>query len=89
MTVSRRQNALYEQRGFDPQKWEALVQEANALRKEIKVVAEEYDVEWDEKQDEVSVEVHDAMREARDKKRTKDDGDDEDEDRKKKKTKND
>lgn len=48
VTVSRRQNALYEARGFDPQKWEQLVQEANALRREIKVAAVEYDVDWDE-----------------------------------------
>ncbi|KAB5585113.1 hypothetical protein GE09DRAFT_1069379 [Coniochaeta sp. 2T2.1] len=48
ITVSRRQNALYESRGFDIRKWEGLVEEANALRKEIKAVAVEYDVEWDE-----------------------------------------
>ncbi|KAL2270636.1 hypothetical protein VTJ83DRAFT_7 [Remersonia thermophila] len=48
VTVSRRQNALYEARGFDQHKWEQLVQEANALRREIKAVAIEYDVDWDE-----------------------------------------
>jgi hypothetical protein len=48
ITVSRRQNALYESRGFDIRKWESLVEEANALRREIKAVAVEYDVEWDE-----------------------------------------
>lgn len=48
ITVSRRQNALYESRGFDIRKWQGLVEEANALRKEIKAVAVEYDVEWDE-----------------------------------------
>jgi hypothetical protein len=48
ITVSRRQNALYESRGFDIRKWEGLVEEANSLRKEIKAVAVEYDVEWDE-----------------------------------------
>lgn len=31
-----------------------MIEEANALRKEIKGVAEEYDVEWDEKKDEGS-----------------------------------
>ncbi|KAI0025175.1 hypothetical protein F4780DRAFT_768435 [Xylariomycetidae sp. FL0641] len=51
ITVSRRQHALYQTRGFDPQKWENLVHDANALRKEIRAVAEEYDVEWDEMQD--------------------------------------
>lgn len=48
VTVSRRQNALYESRGFDIHQWENTVQEANALRREIKAVAVEYDVEWDE-----------------------------------------
>lgn len=44
LTVSKRQNTLYEQKGFDVQKWENLIEEANALRKEIKSVADEYDV---------------------------------------------
>lgn len=48
VTVSRRQTALYEARGFDIHHWENLVQEANAMRKEIKAVAVEYDVDWDE-----------------------------------------
>ncbi|AEO68562.1 9307cb60-0db0-4cf4-b60b-0ed4b2e6b19a [Thermothielavioides terrestris] len=51
VTVSRRQHALYEARGFDPHKWEQLVQEANALRREIWAVAAEYDVDWDEARD--------------------------------------
>ena len=51
ITVSRRQNVLYQARGFDAQQWEALVQDANALRREIRTVAEEYDVEWDEARD--------------------------------------
>ncbi len=77
LTVSRRQNALYQARGFDPRKWEALIEEANLLRKEIKNLADEYDVEWDEKADEVSEEVHDALKEERDKNRkSKDDEDD-------------
>ncbi|KAI1411205.1 hypothetical protein F5Y13DRAFT_165941 [Hypoxylon sp. FL1857] len=50
-TVSRRQNILYQERGFDLQKWESLVHEANALRREIRTVAEEYDVDWDEAKD--------------------------------------
>ena len=80
LTVSRRQNALYQARGFDIRKWETLIEEANALRKEIKIVADEYDVEWDEKADEGSEEVHDALKEERDKERTgsKDENDDDD-----------
>jgi hypothetical protein len=49
--VSKRQAALYQERGFDQGRWEQLVHDANDLRKEIKVIASEYDVEWDEKKD--------------------------------------
>ena len=51
VTVSRRQQALYEARGLDMGRWEQLVQEANALRREIRVIAVEYDVDWDEARD--------------------------------------
>jgi len=51
ITVSRRQHALYQERGFNMEKWEMLVAEANALRKEIRKVADEYDVDWDEMRD--------------------------------------
>lgn len=66
VTVSRRQSALYEARGFDHHKWEQLVQEANALRREIKVVAIEYDVDWDEAT-EVGDEVKEVLTEERNK----------------------
>jgi len=59
-------------------KWEQLIEEANALRKEIKVVANEYDVEWDERMDEGSEEVHDALKEERRKGKKKEDDDDDD-----------
>ncbi|KUJ15166.1 uncharacterized protein LY89DRAFT_618982 [Mollisia scopiformis] len=81
LTVSRRQNHLYQVRGFDVQKWESLIEEANALRKEIKQVANEYDVEWDERQDEGSEAVHDALKAER-RKGKKDEDDDGDEDEK-------
>ena len=86
LTVSRRQNALYTAHNFDLVKWENLIEEANALRKEIKLVANEYDVEWDETADEVSKEVHKALKKERQKgkkggRKQKDDEDeDEDED---------
>ncbi|KAI4870580.1 hypothetical protein F4820DRAFT_402660 [Hypoxylon rubiginosum] len=51
ITVSRRQNILYQTRGFDIRKWEGLVDDANALRREVRTVAEEYDVDWDETKD--------------------------------------
>lgn len=83
LTVTRRQNALYAARGFDTRRWENLIEEANALRKEIKIVANEYDVEWDEKLDEGSDEVHNALKEERRKeskgeKEEKEDDDDSD-----------
>ncbi|KAK0724625.1 hypothetical protein B0H67DRAFT_568399 [Lasiosphaeris hirsuta] len=51
VTVSRRQNALYEARGFDIGRWEQLVKDANALRSEIGIIAVEYDVDWDAAKD--------------------------------------
>jgi hypothetical protein len=69
VTVSRRQNALYEARGFDLHKWEQLVQEANALSREIKVIAIEYDVDWDEAKD-----VGEEVKEVLDKERHKQGG---------------
>ncbi|KAN0090469.1 Protein of unknown function, DUF607 domain containing protein [Hyaloscypha variabilis] len=78
LTVSRRQQHLYQVKGFDVQKWEQMIDEANALRKEIKQVAQEYDVEWDERKDEGSEEVHDALKEERDKNKKDDDDEDDD-----------
>ncbi|KAI9692398.1 MAG: hypothetical protein M1822_006629 [Bathelium mastoideum] len=51
-TISRRQEKLYESKGFDLNRWTNLVEEGNALRREIKQVAGEYDVDWDESMDE-------------------------------------
>lgn len=82
-TVSRRQSQLYEQKGFNLSQWEGLVEEANRLRREIKMVADEYDVEWDEIRDEHDEKVAQALREERKKERKngkkKDKEDDEDE----------
>ncbi|KAI9673188.1 MAG: hypothetical protein M1817_003051 [Caeruleum heppii] len=72
ITISRRQNKLYQARGFDLSAWESLVEEANSLRKEIKAVAREYDVDWDEKVDEQDDRVTEALEEHRDKKQKKD-----------------
>ncbi|OBT74482.1 hypothetical protein VF21_06931 [Pseudogymnoascus sp. 05NY08] len=80
-TVSHQQNRLYTARGFDIGTWESLVEEANSLRKEVKKVAEEYDVEWNEMQDEASEIVHEALRkERRKKERARDDDEDEEDD---------
>lgn len=80
ITVSRRQNALYQEKGFDLAKWERLVGEANALRNEIKMVASEYDVEWDEMADLRNEEVKEALDSE---KSGKDDSDDRDKSTKK------
>ncbi|PHH82714.1 hypothetical protein CDD82_5069 [Ophiocordyceps australis] len=69
LTVSRQQNALYQERGFNPQRWEQLVHEANQLRHEIRIAASEYDVDWDEMKDLSSQDVKEAL--AKDRKRNK------------------
>lgn len=82
ITISRRQNKLYEARGFNLERWQSLIEEGNALRKEVKAVAAEYDVEWDEKADEHSEEVSKALKKERKgskKKTSEEKADDEDE----------
>lgn len=83
LTISRRQTKLYQAKGFDIHKWETLVEEANGYRKEIKQIAGEYDVEWDETADEKDEKVTEAMRKVRNDKKSerkdkdeKEDGDD-------------
>ncbi|KAI7301882.1 hypothetical protein KC315_g16389 [Hortaea werneckii] len=68
LTVSRRQQQLYEKRGFNLSAWEGLVEEGNRLRREIKMVADEYDVEWDESKDEGNEKVAEELRKHRKKK---------------------
>jgi hypothetical protein len=76
-TISRRQQKLYQQHNFDVRKWEVLIEEGNALRKEIKAVANEYDVEWDELKEEKDQKVVEALRKERRKKDGKEKDDDE------------
>jgi hypothetical protein len=64
-TINRRQQRLYQMRGVDLQLWESLVDEANALRREIKTVAAEYDVDWDERADEQDEQVTEALKKER------------------------
>lgn len=68
-TISRRQSALYEQKGFDVNRWSELVEEGNKLRREIKMIAEEYDVTWNEKEDAKSDKVIEALEKERKKKK--------------------
>jgi hypothetical protein len=78
-TISRRQGQLYQQKGLDLELWEGLVEEGNRLRREIKLVAEEYDVEWNEGQDTGDERVREALRLER-KKHGRKDKDDKEED---------
>lgn len=70
-TISRRQRKLYQAKGFDLAKWEALAEEGNRLRREIKTIAEEYDEDWDEKADEQDEKVTKALKEYREEKKAK------------------
>jgi calcium uniporter protein, mitochondrial len=68
-TISRRQSMFYEQKGFNVHKWDDLIEEGNKLRREIKMIAEEYDVEWNEKEDAKSDKVIEALEKERKKKK--------------------
>lgn len=79
LTVSRRQQKLYDSKGFKLEKYSYLVEEGNKLRLEIMAIASEYDVDWDEKSDAKDDEVVEALKEHREKKKKKkDDGEDDD-----------
>ena len=75
LTISRRQTKLYQTKGFDIQRWESLIEEGNALRREIKAIAQEYDVDWDETVDEKDKKVTEALKQVRDQKKSKQGGD--------------
>jgi len=81
-TVSARQKKLYQQHNVDLQLWENLVDEGKALRREIKSIAAEYDVEWNERADEQDGRVTEALKPKREEKdletdqKDKDGGDD-------------
>ncbi|OAK96322.1 hypothetical protein IQ06DRAFT_229984 [Phaeosphaeriaceae sp. SRC1lsM3a] len=81
-TISRRQQKLYQAKNFDLRKWEVLIDDGNTLRKEIKAVANEYDVEWDELNEEKDEKVTEALKDERKRKKQTDkdtDGKDDDE----------
>ena len=88
ITISRQQTKLYAAKGFDLRKWESLIEEGNALRREVKAIAAEYDVDWDETRDELNENVTEALKQDRDEKKANgggkskkdkdDDGDDKD-----------
>lgn len=64
-TISKRQQKLYQMKGFDLRLWESLVNEANVLRKEIKSVAAQYEADWDERTDEQDETVTKALKQER------------------------
>ncbi|KAF7586402.1 hypothetical protein BBP40_008939 [Aspergillus hancockii] len=64
-TINARQKKLYEKKGVDLQEWESLIDEGNLLRREIKTIAAEYNVVWDEKKDEQDESVTEALRKER------------------------
>ncbi|KAF5856077.1 hypothetical protein ETB97_007955 [Aspergillus alliaceus] len=64
-TINARQKKLYQTKGVDLQEWESLIDEGNLLRKEIKTIAAEYNVVWDEKKDERDERVTEALRKER------------------------
>ncbi|KKK15116.1 hypothetical protein ARAM_006306 [Aspergillus rambellii] len=70
-TINARQKKLYQQKGLDLQLWESLIDEGNALRREIKTIAADYETEWNEKLDERDERVTEALRQER--KQKKDD----------------
>jgi hypothetical protein len=78
LTVSKRQIKLYAQKGFDLDHWQELLDEGKSLRKEIRGVADQYDVDWDESKDRVGERVKKALDGK--KKDKKDDEDSEDRD---------
>lgn len=80
LTISRRQTKLYQNKGFDIQKWQTLIDEGNALRREIKAIAHEYDVDWDETIDEKDEKVTEALKQVRDEKKGKRSGESKKED---------
>ncbi|KAK1138948.1 hypothetical protein N8T08_001647 [Aspergillus melleus] len=64
-TINARQRKLYQAKGVDLNLWESLIDEGNTLRKEIKLIAAEYDVYWDEKRDEQDERVTEALKKER------------------------
>ncbi|KAE8144335.1 hypothetical protein BDV25DRAFT_98970 [Aspergillus avenaceus] len=64
-TVNARQKKLYQAKGIDLQEWMSLIDEGNLLRREIKTIAAEYNVVWDEKKDERDERVTEALKKER------------------------
>ncbi|KAL4909092.1 hypothetical protein BDW74DRAFT_77392 [Aspergillus multicolor] len=70
-TINARQKKLYQLKGVDLQLWENLIDEGNALRREIKTISAEYETEWDETLDERDERVVEALKNERDQQKRK------------------
>ncbi|THH07826.1 hypothetical protein EW145_g3116 [Phellinidium pouzarii] len=86
-TTSRRQQKLYAECGFDIEAYHELIDEVKGLRREIKRVAWDYELDWDQGHTDAGRKSRNALdiirkEEAKDRKgrKGKDDEDDEDED---------
>lgn len=85
-TTSRRQQRLYIEKGFNIERYQELIEEAKDLRKTIKKVAEDYDLEWDQsetkagKQNKQALKIIRKQEEATYRAARRDDKDDEDAD---------
>lgn len=77
--ISRKQDALYKAKNLDLQQWESLIEEGNALRREIKAIANEYDVFWDESQDAQDHKVVEELKKKREKEKERSKRQDQDE----------
>ncbi|PLB38216.1 uncharacterized protein BDW47DRAFT_29779 [Aspergillus candidus] len=78
-TISARQKKLYQAKDVDLHLWASLIDEGNMLRREIKTIAAEYDVVWDETKDERDERVTEALKKQRNDRNgspKEDDGDD-------------
>lgn len=47
-TTTKRQQRLYNEKAFNVERYQELIDEVKQLRKAIKLVAEDYDLEWDQ-----------------------------------------
>jgi calcium uniporter protein, mitochondrial len=84
-TTAQRQERLYQQRGFDEDRWAELVADSKKLGREIRRIAEEYGVKWDPKKEAMGraegiLEKEDRMDRKAGKGREKQDDDEEEED---------
>lgn len=62
-TVTQKQEKLYDERGFDIERWRELLDEGRQLRRELQRIAEEYQIKWEGRGTEVLKEEEDKEKE--------------------------